>query len=80
MLLPQAMQLHGFRMVVLYKRALQQDLGSPGLLFPDLVKAGTPLAVPGCVRVLSTPKTQGEHRRALGPCSEMGKGNSSKPD
>lgn len=42
---------------VLYKRAVRQDLGSPGLLFPDLAGAGTPIAVPGCVRVLTTPKT-----------------------
>lgn len=61
--------------------AVRQDLGSPGLLSPDLAGAGTPLAVPGCVRVLTTPKNPGGARegsgRALGRCSEVREGNGS---
>lgn len=59
----------------------RQDLGSPGLLFPDLAGAGTPMAVPGCVGVLTTPKNpvgaQEDPGRALGRCSGVRKGNGS---
>lgn len=59
----------------------RQDLGSPGLLLPDLAGAGTPMAVPGCVGVLTTPKNpvgaQEGSGRALGRCPGVRKGDGS---